>query len=471
MKTKSAIYRYVPKTAYKELNKWLATEPPEFKFETDTFVFILDLFYRLNEYNLDVREKKGGFTEISSRYFRASIPNGYASYVGYLIRKEIVLTDGSFDKEKHICLGYKINPTMESKLIQVAINPESPIAHKIRENANRKRKLESKQAPFIRKLKENLKLIQFDEKKAVKFLNKQLFEGELSLNKYNRHMFKLTKILNKQFYCKRNRTNFRLDTTFTNLLKELRYFIVGGYITIDLCNSQPYLLVYILRKYLEYVDKRNNQIAVQVNNDNNCIDKVLPSSCGEDFGQKGIDRLLDKAFRKFKNVPILDLEEVRKFNEITRTNQFYNLFMDEFGIIRDDAKKLTLATLYSPNRFSNYEAEKQVFRRQFPTIYAFIYEFKRKDYKKLSITMQILESTIFIDCVAKYLVEQGIELDTIHDSLIVKEQDEPQAMFALEYTFMKFFGELPSFKTEKLCSDDIDIEIYHVFVEKYKAVA
>ena len=90
----------------------------------------------------------------------------------------------------------------------------------------------------------------------------------------------------------------------------------------------------------------------------------------------------------------------------------------------------------------------------FASVYPFVFEamriLKRKDHRKLAIFLQQLESDIFIDCIAKALVETGIIPFTIHDSVIVMSKDQIKALQIIKSVFEKQLGAVPRFHVKPL---------------------
>ena len=75
---------------------------------------------------------------------------------------------------------------------------------------------------------------------------------------------------------------------------------------------------------------------------------------------------------------------------------------------------------------------------------------KEKDHRALSIYLQKLESYLFIDCIAKELINEGIIPYTIHDSVIVKKKDEAKAIEMMNWFFMSQIGFVPTFSIEDI---------------------
>ena len=70
--------------------------------------------------------------------------------------------------------------------------------------------------------------------------------------------------------------------------------------------------------------------------------------------------------------------------------------------------------------------------------------------------MQNLESDIFIETIARRLCEMGIDLYTVHDSVIVHRQHQQVVIKVMEYVFIQYFGEIPTFKVEDLTPEKLN---------------
>ena len=103
------------------------------------------------------------------------------------------------------------------------------------------------------------------------------------------------------------------------------------------------------------------------------------------------------------------------------------------------------------------KVREQVFKTVYPLIYEITKTLKDGDrygenesYKNLSISLQQLESFIFIDVIAKELCENGIIPLTIHDSFIVSKDEAEKAKNIACKVFKTIFGVVPSFSVEAL---------------------
>ena len=96
----------------------------------------LDIFYRLETNNKNLRIKEdSGYAAHSCEYFKSVITDGtYTKHRNYLKQIGILLIDWRYKENE--AMGYKYNPTYESNLVTVMIQPDSPIWKNIIKNSN-----------------------------------------------------------------------------------------------------------------------------------------------------------------------------------------------------------------------------------------------------------------------------------------------------------------------------------------------
>lgn len=164
-------------------------------------------------------------------------------------------------------------------------------------------------------------------------------------------------------YGKRNRTNNRLDTNFTNMGKELfdtilSYNQMEEY---DLRNSQPALLSHILK-------------------------------------EQGIKS-----------------EDVELYHESTNYTGFYEYFGD-LGLDRESAKQMVFKVLFGKDRVKSPMTE--LFKEQFPTVSNYIsaYKWENGD-NAFAIMLQQFESQLFIDNIYYKLCDLQVPVFSKHDSI------------------------------------------------------
>ena len=93
-----------------------------------------------------------------------------------------------------------------------------------------------------------------------------------------------------------------------------------------------------------------------------------------------------------------------------------------------------------------YEKDKKIFASIYPLIYESIENLKTKDNVLLPVFLQKIESYIFIDCIAKELVNAGIVPLTVHDSVIVKTEHQERTIKIINKIFIENFNVIPTFE-------------------------
>jgi hypothetical protein len=145
----------------------------------------------------------------------------------------------------------------------------------------------------------------------------------------------------------------------------------------------------------------------------------------------------------------------RTFFEAARKGGLYDEFANRYkkDISRGEAKSIMFKVLFSENKryvdykkIIPYEKDKKVSASVYPFVYEAVKVLKAKDHKLLPIYLQRIESHLFIDYIAKELVENGIVPFTIHDSVIVKAEDQEKTMEIIKGVFNEQLGVIPSFE-------------------------
>lgn len=223
---------------------------------------------------------------------------------------------------------------------------------------------------------------------------------------YNRSLARISSIwsidkgrLNKSLRFNRNGTNNRLDTNLTNLASDLKPFIVGweDMVYLDLKNSQPVLFNTVLKEIYK----------------------------------KGSSALKS---------------EIDMYRKATFAGKWYEELMPIFEADRDSCKEIWMCIAYSKNK--SYQNYKKPFKKAYPEIYKIIESIKSSDYKNFAVSLQKLESEIFIDKICKELVDVDILPFTVHDALIVRKSDQDKTLQIMEDVFLEYLGDIPKISVE-----------------------
>lgn len=399
-------------------------------------------------FNKRIDENHNGFAPINKEKMSNVINYNTDSCIKFLLNEEIIIRD--FYEIGTKPYYYKVNPNLiNGDYSEYKLNNTSPIFNNIINKHRRKRKNNNRLEPYLRTMHKHLMKVSFDAKEAVKWIENNAY-GTKKLT----YLIAVNQIADKRFrYFKRNETNNRLDTNFTNLKSELRQFIKGDFVHIDLKNSQPFFLSVLLENFLTKL----NNLTMNINLNNLTTIGYIPICLGY-----SLDDLV-KVFglqqvKSLSKIPQKDdLSEMRKFRNTTLQGEFYDKFVSfhKNGITRSEVKNLMFKVLFSQNetyikhqRFEPYKAEKKIFASVFPTTYKAIEILKMKNHNQLAIILQKMESYIFIDLIAKKLVERGITPLTIHDSVIVPSEKENETLTVMKEVFNHEIGFVPTFEVE-----------------------
>ncbi len=328
---------------------------------------------------------------------------------------------------------YKLKKKYVGEVSKVAIKTTSKTGKKIIKSVNRKKAHYNRQAPHIKVLREQIMNMNFDYDGAEKWV-KNNSKGV----KKSSYFLAINQIQDKRFrYADRNKTNNRFDTNLTNLKSELKQFIKEDLVSIDLKNSQPFLLAIFI-----------HNIITNLGTYSGCLSR---DSVVEAFGVIAIKKVLKFHQNQEKD----NLANFRTYYNSTINGSLYDDFMLEFdgGLTRKECKEIMFKVLFSQNKTGNfipYKKEKEVFSSIYPFIMEVVKILKEKKHNILPIFLQKLESYLFIDCIAKELINEGIIPYTIHDSVIVKKKDEAKTIEIMNRVFMSQIGFVPTFSIEDI---------------------
>lgn len=199
------------------------------------------------------------------------------------------------------------------------------------------------------------------------------------------YMDSIERLKEGDLYAKRNATNGRLDTNFTNmpsfLLKEIMN--QNNLVSIDLANSQFAILAYKMEK-------------------------------------EGYDST-----------------DFRRFKESAYNGKLYNEATELLGYDdRDETKTGFFESIFSKSSTKTVRKEKLF--KLYPTVMEYIDKVKTEgNYKDLSIGLQREESNIFIDQLYPLLKQEMKIVLTKHDSFIVKEDQVEKALIIINNHFKR----------------------------------
>jgi hypothetical protein len=447
MKINKPFKLFVPASIKSSLVKHLEVKPPGFKYNVFDFYFIINyLVYK--QVNLKPDED---FFNINHSYLKTVIGSKSDKYIKYLKFGEFIFNDNYLNGFKSI--HYKLNPKFDFDLNTVSIEPGRKLFDKIQNRYRNKRAHFNRLEPHLIEMKNKLMDLQFEYEAAKNYISENP-----DVKKRIAYFNQIESLTDKRLrYFARNNTNNRLYTPVTNLKKELRAFIVGDFINIDLKNSQPFFLSQLLMKLNEMAVKLKNRDIYKdlgdINNNTILCCSFLNIDLVKTFGIKVI-KSISKIHQKQKKSNLVNLKE---FAECVNAGNLYEYVGNYYNgkYERKEIKDMMFEILFSRNfdyknnrLFIPFEKEKKEFTKVFPVVAEMVKilkdgKYNSGKYKILPILLQKIESYIFIDCIAKELVNAGIVPITIHDSVIVERKHKEKTIEIIENIFYQHFKVIP----------------------------
>ena len=430
MRPNNPILLHVPSLLVQRLDVYLKDNPPNFQYKLDYFYYVVHYIT-----SLQLMRKDKEYVIVNRKILKDLSVSNIGSYIRILENGEFIISDKSYVTGKK-SKGYKLNKKYSYGLETIEISKDCKLFDKIIKHHRRKRAHKDRLEPFLQQMNKTFMDVELDYSKAEKWIL-----CNVPNNKQHFHFLALTQLKDKRFrHFHRNKTNNRLDTNLTNLKSELRQFIKGDFISIDLKNSQPFLLSVLLNSIIN----NSKVLLCSINND---------LDLNRTFGVKAIQKIL-KNHQKLKKSNLVNL---KKFTDAVLNGNLYEDFIKSYSnkIKRKKAKDIMFKVLFSKNeiyhkykRFVPYNEEKEIFASVFPFVMESVKALKEKEHSGLAIFLQKLESYVFIDCIAKRLVEAGIVPLTIHDSFLIESKYKDKAMEIIHAEFLGLFGVVPSFHVE-----------------------
>lgn len=437
MKVSKPIVLYLPELFVSELDRYLLENPPNFKFQRIYFYYVI---HHLTVIQIQFKNKNEEYFSLNKKYLKSVTISNIDRYIKILINGEFIISDNSYTVGVK-SLMYKINPKFIKGLCEIELLPSCKLSKNIIKNLYKKKAHYNRLEPHLRRMKDEFMQMELDYKEAKKWV-------EVNANDTQKlsYLTSINSIEDKRFrYFKRNKTNGRLDTNLTNLKSDLRQFMKGDYVGIDLKNSQPLLLGMLIDNI--------------INNTDPLCCYLQGSKLTKTFGIKGIQKILLIHQNQEKSKMVKFRTFYNSVLNGTLYEEFIKLYLDK--IERNEIKDIMFKVLFSKNKFYSgyrkiipYEKDKKTFASVYPFVYEVVKTLKTKDHRTLPIYLQRLESYLFLDCIAKELVNNGIVPNTIHDSVIVKAEHQKQSINIMNEVFMKQIGVIPSFDIKFLNKKD-----------------
>lgn len=474
----------LPTVVYSYLMEKLSTEPPFKHFKLNIALYYLSLIFTIPRWKKD-KKYLGGYIPLHSLKLK-KINYNYKQYFDYFLKINLLQSKnysvGHFSKSYR----YNFNHILKEGKRKIDLLELSSIKIDNKKVINLENKQEIGVCPHLTKFfNENLKL---DSEKLLENLSQSdLFEYNKyavyskkyfnTVAKAENYIFSLTMMKDQIFRWTRSiGSDNRLHTNLTNMPKIFRNFVTynaQNLISIDIKNSQPFFLVFLIDKL--FVNKNIERIIRKVYGKSymcNMLQKLKEISTSKDF-QREYEILknevlqgtyyellmntfdhLKPAYIKMENNKPIEFYEYKFYDENLKTK-----ISETFKGKRNLVKKIALQILYCPLTKPSVEYKK--FTETFPNLTEFINILKtsttdKDSYKKFPQLLQNIEADCILDFVTKNISKEypDMPMFTIHDSIATTEEYLP----ILEELVKQYFSEycdglLPKFETEYWCND------------------
>lgn len=463
MDKKNNMTLLIPKNL--NLKKILQEHPPNFKYKPQFFYYLVNLIYQI-PLRYDKLECPNGYVPFSSKKLKRKV-NSYKRYLEYLMDHNILEPDNHYivsEKSK----GYRLTKEYsEQQPVEKEINTSKRLEESISKEHKPDPKAVRKYHYLYKWFNENL---QIDERAAMDYINRKK-EEEITHNRSRAlHKYWLNKISIKylhkhNYWFHASGRDKRLHTNLTCLKGELRNFITYNgkkLVAIDISNSQPYLSIKLIDKYLKpsIVEKWKQKVNL----------KLFPLAFSELIPPQSpttssllLEPIIPNYTMLVQDVEDADHEDVVIFKKLVKEGTFYEVFIELFEKRFDNiyfsnnprgetkraiVKDVMFEVFYSKNSYNT--KEKRLFRDTFPTVDEVYRYHKRINNNKLPIKLQKLEANIVLDKVCKLLSRENpeIPLFTIHDSIVATVEHKVEVRAALYYELKKEIKCPPKLKFE-----------------------
>lgn len=390
---------------------------------------------------ITVKKGENKYVSINNNRVEAVIGKKAKTYIRFLCKHEILISDNLYQAgiRKN---NYIINPKILLDCNFIKINPDNKLYSSLTKQINTSKANYYKLPLHLQKMQKKFKKIDFDYEAAKNWITKNCKDN----NKKAMYFYSIEQIKEPRYrYFKISKTNKRLNTNLTNLKKELRQFIKGDFVSIDLKNSQPFFLAILLESL------KNNKPKNKQNNNNKalCGQIKFYDTSTSLFGIKF--STMSKIHKKCKKTKNMNLS---MFKNWVTTGCFYDNFMKYYSnnYSRDKVKDIMLGVFFSHNflqkkKFTGipYKKDKEIFAKVFPDVYDLICLLKEKNNRDLAVLLQKIESEVFINQISKKLVENNIIPFTVHDSVIVEAEHTETTLKLIQGVFKAYTGVIPEF--------------------------
>lgn len=485
------------------LDRHLKENPPFKGFSKDKLVYLIHLIVSIPQYRKDI-DVIDGFVPLSSKALQEAITD-YKRYLNYGIDSGLFASDNSYLKGKK-CMGYKLLYKTSGGLKEYTVSDFVLKKHYGNHIIEQKKSIRGYE--FLERWFSNG--FSIDREAALAFLKEELelktehsdlrdskpiynpfapasdgSKGTYELHykdpllQFQQGNLSLLKMQEQQFSCTISE-NGRFHSVLTNMRSVLRNFLTFNgerLVSIDVKNSQPYLISLLLQAHFwrgknGFKNSDKSTFCVSESKKKPRFSAVInledTSTTIYNFNSITLDLLaIHKEVTYFMLLEILNTLVNTSFDTYTENvlkGGFYETlqeaFKEQLGYTIKDRKEVKSAVfqlLFTPNRFyGQKQAEpKRLFAQIYPEVYSVLKAIKKEDATLLPRLLQQIESHVILKVVAKRMqkLHPKVPIFTIHDSIVTTASNQLLVEQVMRDAFTTAVGFSPTLAIEFLDPD------------------
>jgi hypothetical protein len=306
--------------------------------------------------------------------------------------------------------------------------------------------------------------------------------------------------INQDWYTlKVDETAGRFHSNLTNLKSELRHALTYNgeqLVSIDLKNSQPFISLLLLNPmfYKDYytvkidpdhsifwwnkvynskqhTNEEDTQAAKASHNQiltpSITLGNIDPQIASNILGINSSRRNYTALITLVESNKLTESEDILLYRKLVESGTLYE-YLEECMIAeglpkpkdRRELKGIMFQVLFTDNSFFKQpEAEpKRLFARAFPTVHELFRLIKGRAKKDLPVLLQRIESTLFIETIAKRISKErpSLPIFTIHDSIVTTVGNEDYVQDVMREELKLAIGATPTFGLEYYTKQELE---------------
>ncbi|MCR8667940.1 hypothetical protein NO995_09625 [Aestuariibaculum sp. M13] len=418
--------------------------------------YILNLLYYIP---LSTNEKyEDGWIPICSQALLRI--KGYKKYIAFLQNEDFLNKKCiEYSTISNACKKYKIGDAYIKHLIDFHwLEDNSNFIKKSNEIKISRMNVADEKCSHLTKWL-NPELLSIDSLSALKYIQDTYINDSQIKNK-NKRIFIVKSIQNKCWSFSREGLDNRLHSIFTAIPKDLRKYVKykgEQLISLDIKNSQPFILASILKQIIKpSVNLLNNYLSNEYNTLHVSIMSDLLYGDQHNEIQTFINQVLDGTFYEHfgdilynEGLISKDINEECYIGIPKKIRGIWIKKHTNYDNLRKVSKDVVMQILFSSEKHSSEFIT--VFKKYYPELYRVIQSIKKENEKNFfPVLLQNIEADCILDHCTRYISYKhpDMPLFTIHDSIVTTEPYEAILEEELNRLLGIYFGLKPRLESE-----------------------